>query len=136
MGLWTKLVLHLADISNPLRGFSVSKLWAIRIMEEFFEQGDEEKKLGMPAALYNDRDHVDIPSAQLGFVSFLVAPLLLSTVHIFPMMSPLAVQMASNMREWYKVWVQEMKPSSEDSKKKKGRSTEHRRAGEGTNGQD
>ena len=36
--------------------FSVTKVWASCIMEEFFAQGDEEKKLGIPVGMINDRD--------------------------------------------------------------------------------
>ena len=33
-----RAMLHMADISNPLRQFTVARLWANRILTEFFEQ--------------------------------------------------------------------------------------------------
>lgn len=37
--------------------------------------GDEEKRLGVPVGMLNDRDVVNIPGSQHGFINFLVAPL-------------------------------------------------------------
>lgn len=40
--------LKIADISNPLRQWSDSEKWAEAVMQEFFLQGDQEKRLGLP----------------------------------------------------------------------------------------
>ncbi|CAE8620918.1 unnamed protein product, partial [Polarella glacialis] len=53
---WMELFLHLADVSNPLKPFEIGKQWAWRVLEEFFAQGDEEKELGLPIGMLNDRD--------------------------------------------------------------------------------
>ena len=34
---------------------------AWRVLEEFFNQGDEEKSLGLPVGMLNDRDKVNKP---------------------------------------------------------------------------
>merc|ERR1712032_1505745 len=70
--LWLRLLLHMADISNPLKPFEVYKLWASRVVEEFFLQGDEEKKLGIPVGMLNDRDKVSNAASEHGFINFLV----------------------------------------------------------------
>lgn len=41
-----KMFLHSADLSNPTKPSRVSRVWTDRVMQEFFEQGDEEKRLG------------------------------------------------------------------------------------------
>ena len=38
--LWMELFLHLADVSNPLKPFKLCHAWAMRVLEEFFLQGD------------------------------------------------------------------------------------------------
>ncbi|CAJ1333897.1 unnamed protein product, partial [Effrenium voratum] len=38
---WLELFLHFADVSNPLKPFPICKKWAWRVLDEFFEQGDE-----------------------------------------------------------------------------------------------
>merc|ERR1711920_985685 len=116
--LWLRLLLHMADISNPLKPFEVYKLWASRVVEEFFLQWDEEKKLGIPVGMLNDRDKVSNAASEHGFINFLVSPLVISAVQVFPLLRPLARQMASNLEEWRNVWVSESDPSQEDIKKK------------------
>eukprot|EP00927_Polykrikos_kofoidii_P018594 TRINITY_DN18625_c0_g1_i1.p1 TRINITY_DN18625_c0_g1~~TRINITY_DN18625_c0_g1_i1.p1 ORF type:complete len:934 (+),score=195.03 TRINITY_DN18625_c0_g1_i1:117-2804(+) len=117
-GLWIKLFLHLADVSNPLKTFSVNKLWATRVVTEFFAQGDDEKRLGIPVGMLNDRDKVSAPGAEHGFINFLVAPLLFSSTHIFPLLFPCCEQLSDNVRSWRDVWVEEVKPPAEDIKKR------------------
>ena len=49
------MVLHAADISNPVRALKVSRAWADRIMNEFFHQGDLEKEAGFQVSPMCDR---------------------------------------------------------------------------------
>merc|ERR1712232_837180 len=57
--LFEELFLHLADVSNPLKPWSICKEWAGRVLDEFFAQGDEEKKLSLPVGMLNDRTKVN-----------------------------------------------------------------------------
>jgi hypothetical protein len=43
-------IIHASDISNPIRSFEISSLWADRVMKEFWQQGDMEKKLNLPVS--------------------------------------------------------------------------------------
>ncbi|CAK8985765.1 unnamed protein product [Durusdinium trenchii] len=115
---WMELFLHFADVSNPLKPFPVCKKWAWRVLDEFFEQGDEEKSLSLPVGMLNDRDKINRPGSQHGFIQFLVAPLVFSTVRIFPDLHPASTQMASNLAMWKDLWVEDAKPSDEDAAKK------------------
>lgn len=45
--LLLKNVLHCADISNPTKPTDIYVEWANRIMREWWEQGDQEKALGL-----------------------------------------------------------------------------------------
>lgn len=116
--LWPRLFLHLADISNPLKPFWIYMLWSARVVDEFFAQGDEEKRLGIPVGMLNDREKVSRPGSEHGFITFLVAPLVTSTVSVFPTLGPLACQMASNLAAWRNLWVQQAAPSPEDVQKR------------------
>lgn len=115
---WIKVMLHLADISNPVKPFAVYRQWAARVLDEFFAQGDEEKRLGIPVGMLNDREKVSMPGSEHGFINFLVAPLLTSFVRIFPTIFPLAEQMTCNLESWSDVWVEEADPSLEDRAKR------------------
>lgn len=84
----------------------------------FFDQGDEEKLLGIPVGMLNDRDKINRPGSQHGFINFLVAPLVSTTVKLFPVLHPLYSQMASNLDQWKVLWIEDAKPSAEDIAKK------------------
>merc|ERR1711881_496743 len=113
-GMWIELFLHFADVSNPLKPFTICKAWAWRVLDEFFDEGDEQKRLGIPVGMLNDRSKVNRPGSQHGFINFLVAPFVSSAVKIFPPLHELYSQMASNLEEWRGLWVEDAKPPAED----------------------
>merc|ERR1712048_866939 len=118
--LWCELFLHMADISNPLKSFALSRLWASQVVDEFFLQGDEEKSLGIPVGMLNDRDKVNKLSSEHGFINFLVAPLVTSAAFALPMLTPLSKQLYGSLQSWRDVWVAESVPSpTEDDVKKR-----------------
>jgi len=61
-------MLHLADLSGPTKPWEICEQWTERIMEEFYEEGDEEKMLGLDLGALNDRETVVVPKAQVGTV--------------------------------------------------------------------
>merc|ERR1711966_191242 len=58
-------ILHFSDVSNPTKPFPVCKKWAWLIIDEFFQQGDREKELGITVQPLNDRDKVNKSYAQV-----------------------------------------------------------------------
>ena len=68
-------LLHAADISNPGRDWRTCERWAGLVMNEFFSQGDLEKKSGLPVSMNCDRDKVLVPFAQIGFGKFVIRDL-------------------------------------------------------------
>jgi hypothetical protein len=69
------IILHAADISNPVRAAPASRVWADRIMEEFFRQGDLEKDAGFPTSPMCNRSDTSLNSVQRNFIGSVVAPL-------------------------------------------------------------
>jgi len=116
--VWMNLFLHTCDVSNPLKPFPVCHKWAWRVLDEFFMQGDEEKRRGLPVGMLNDRDKVNRPGSQHGFINFLVAPLANHTVKLFPSLHELTLQMASNLQQWRNMWAEEVNPTAEEIAKK------------------
>eukprot|EP00891_Asterochloris_glomerata_P003139 jgi/Astpho2/3139/gw1.00051.251.1_t len=78
------LLLHCADISNPVKPPLLSRRWSERVMAEFFKQGDLERSLGLPISPQMDRATTSVPMAQVNFIDFIVAPLYSQLVGIFP----------------------------------------------------
>ena len=68
--------LHAADISNPVKELAIYQGWVGRVCDEFFQQGDKEKELGRECSPMCDRDSTDIPMMQVGFIEFIVAPMM------------------------------------------------------------
>lgn len=65
----------MADISGPSKRRDLHTRWTERIVEEFYEQGDEELARGMPISPYMDRDQPHVAQLQESFINHLVAPL-------------------------------------------------------------
>jgi hypothetical protein len=66
------VLIHSADISNPTKVFDIYFDWAKLVVEEFWDQGDKEKKLNLPC--FCDREKVTIYQSQLGFINFIEIP--------------------------------------------------------------
>uniref|UniRef100_A0A7S1RV87 PDEase domain-containing protein n=1 Tax=Alexandrium catenella TaxID=2925 RepID=A0A7S1RV87_ALECA len=113
--LLAKVLLHVADISNSMKPFRICRLWAWQVLEEFFLQGDEEKRLGVPVQALNDREKVNRPFSQVGFIEFLVSPLIFAVIKVLPPMEGLADQMVQNVRTWHSNWANETKPPPSDA---------------------
>jgi hypothetical protein len=116
--MWQQLILHLNDVSTPQKPWEISKAWARRVQDEFFAQGDEEKRMGLAVGFLNDREKVDRNNAEHGFINFLVGPLVFGATKLFPHMFPLAKEMVSNAHHWRDQWIQASNPSQEDIAKK------------------
>lgn len=116
--LMVNLILHTSDISNSMKPFRISRIWAWQVLEEFFLQGDAEARIGVPVQALNDRNTVNRPFSQVGFIEFLVSPLIFAAMRILPATEHLAVQMLMNARSWQKQWENEGKvpPSDHDKK--------------------
>jgi len=72
--LLLSMCMHAADVSNPAKEWDLSSEWAVRVMEEFFQQGENEAQLGLPVSPFMDRAKTDIGKCQAGFISILIKP--------------------------------------------------------------
>ncbi len=72
-----ELVLHCSDISNPFKPFDICAAWADLVVEEFCLQGDREKAEGLEISPMCDRNAINLYNMQMGFIEFVVAPLII-----------------------------------------------------------
>ena len=104
-----KVIVHAADLSNPVRPFNVSVAWARRISAEFNEQVAKEEALGLPVLGFMvSKDDIDFCRNEIGFSSFVVAPMWRAIKVPFPEVSFLVDQMVANLVEW-KQWGERLK---------------------------
>eukprot|EP00922_Rhytidocystis_sp_ex-Travisia-forbesii_P049411 GHVS01073553.1.p1 GENE.GHVS01073553.1~~GHVS01073553.1.p1 ORF type:complete len:883 (-),score=122.48 GHVS01073553.1:274-2922(-) len=66
-----KMCIKAADIGHCSKSWTLHYRWASFCIEEFFMQGDEEVRLGLPVSPLCDRNKSDeIPKSQSGFLQF------------------------------------------------------------------
>ena len=90
------MLVKAADISNPARPLATYERWIDGVMVEFFAQGDAEKAKGLPISMNCDRETVVMPKAQVGFITFLVAPLYQALLSYAPSLQPIVKQLEAN----------------------------------------
>jgi len=95
-------IIKLADISNPSKTFDVAEVWARRVLEEFWQQGDKEKDLGIPISPLCDRATTDFDMSQVNFVKFIVTPFFKQCAEIPPFqgMESVVDQLLNNAQMW------------------------------------
>jgi cAMP-specific phosphodiesterase 4/high affinity cAMP-specific and IBMX-insensitive 3',5'-cyclic phosphodiesterase 8 len=70
------LGLHCADVSSSARPWFTSRMWVGRIMDELFEQGDFERRIGKgPIKAMMNREIACIYKIQISFIDVIVRPL-------------------------------------------------------------
>jgi len=115
------MFLHWSDVGNPCHPWDICSKWAWLVLDEFFAQGDQEKSLGIPVQMLNDRDKVNKPNSQIGFIEFLVTPLVTGAVKLFPSLYELGDNLGENLQKWEEVWKRESAPVEEEAEKVRGR---------------
>ncbi|KAJ3094981.1 hypothetical protein HDU97_007405 [Phlyctochytrium planicorne] len=70
-----EMAIKCADLNNPTKNLEASKAWACKVLEEFFNQGDRERQMGITVSTFMDRKETNIPKCQIGFIDILVSPL-------------------------------------------------------------
>ncbi|KAI8905347.1 hypothetical protein DFJ77DRAFT_435422 [Powellomyces hirtus] len=100
--LW-KILIKLADVSNPSKDWRVYGTWVRLILEEFYMQGDVERERGMEISSFMDRNSPSIPGSQNGFIEFIVAPLFMAYDSWMPIPS-IMEDLALNREFWYVIF--------------------------------
>ena len=91
---YMNLIVHSADISNPTKKFEIYYKWAELVVEEFYQQGDKEKELGLNCSC--DRNKVTLFKSQLGFIDFVEKPFYGLFVKLFPKLNFLEENLNKN----------------------------------------
>jgi hypothetical protein len=86
-GLFLMMMIKFADISNPCKPSDLYHGWSGRINEEFLQQGDRERELGRPISKFMDRKKGTSSECQVGFMTYIVKPLLDKFTKVAPGLS-------------------------------------------------
>ena len=109
------LIIHTADISNPSKPLEIYLDWANRCVSEFFNQGDLEKKRGLPVSFGCDRSTVSLPQSQLGFINFIVEPHFKLFTEYFPQLDFTTQNITINKAYFTRI-IEDEKKNKEESK--------------------
>lgn len=100
-GFYCRIMLHAADLSNPVRPYRLSEFWSKCISEEFNNQVKREKSLGMPFMEFMVVDNEKaLCKGEIGFASFVVAPMWRAIAVVFPVLHHLEAQLDANVDTW------------------------------------
>ena len=94
---YMNLILHSADISNPTKKFDIYYKWAELVVEEFYEQGDKERNLGLKISC--DRNITSLYKCQLGFIDYVEIPYFNKFVQVFPKLNYLVENLNENKKK-------------------------------------
>ena len=94
------LIIHAADISNPTKPYAVYEKWAVRVVDEFFLQGDKERELGLTVTPQFDRGTVNLANAQIGFIKGVVLPYFSPLATAFPGLEVCLHNLKDNETRW------------------------------------
>ena len=106
--LMLNVLLHCADISNAVKPNELCVKWASRVLEEFFNQGDRERSRGMSISPMMDRETTSVGLSQINFIEFVIAPLYVQFVAVFPALNGLLTRLIENRRYYQETYENEL----------------------------
>lgn len=106
-----KSVLHICDISNPSKPWEISKKWSDLVVEEFFNQGDIEKRQNLPVSMNCDRLTTNQDELSINFNDFIVAPFFFSMAKFLPKLLLVCKILEANRASWNNMLVQRLTAS-------------------------
>ena len=99
-------LIHSADLGHNTRPFNISIKWVELLSEEYWLQGDKEKKENLPISFLCDREKFDIPNSQVGFIKGFVITTYECLVTMFPSLKYTLENAENNIKEWRSLILQ------------------------------
>ena len=95
--------IHTADLAHNSKLFKISLKWVELLSEEFWLQGDKEKSLGINVSYLCDRNKVNVPKDQVGFLNGVILPTFDILTQLFPGLNYTTENIMNNIKEWQKL---------------------------------
>ncbi|XP_064624341.1 high affinity 3',5'-cyclic-AMP phosphodiesterase 7A-like isoform X3 [Lineus longissimus] len=107
-----QIALKCADICNVCRPWDTSKKWSHSVCKEFFQQGEYERKLGLPVTPQCDRNITSVAKIQSGFIQHVVHPLFQEWIRFLPtkLSRVMLANLHRNRDSWEVIKEQHMVP--------------------------
>ena len=98
--LQLNFITHIADLFHNYRKFEISLKWVEVLSNEFWNQGDKEKELGLPVSFLCDREDMDVPKSQVGFLNTFSLPTIQELVDINSNFEQFKNNALNNLKRW------------------------------------
>jgi 3',5'-cyclic-nucleotide phosphodiesterase len=99
------LLIKCADISNVARPWTVAEKWTQILQEEFANQGEMEKEVGMETALFGGPPELGniykLATSQIGFMSIFALPLFEGISDLLPQLQFTCDHIRRNQEQWH-----------------------------------
>uniref|UniRef100_A0AC35G4E8 Phosphodiesterase n=2 Tax=Panagrolaimus sp. PS1159 TaxID=55785 RepID=A0AC35G4E8_9BILA len=114
--LMAQTLIKFADINSPAKPYQLHRQWTERICQEFYEQGDEEKRRRMAVSPYMDRNEPDVAKLQDSFIAHIVNPLAvaLNEAGLLPILPGLEEpELIINLKHNHQKWLLEIEAAAQ-----------------------
>lgn len=98
--LLCRAVVKCGDVSNQCRPWALASRWSYLLQEEFFRQGDLEKKLNLNISPFMDRDKPDTRQLVTNFMKIIALPLFEALTRWIPRHTAPLQAMRENFTRW------------------------------------
>ena len=95
-------LIHMADLGHNCKKFDISVIWIQLLCEEFWAQGDQERERGLPISFMCDRNNIDVPASQIGFLRGFILSAFDTLVEMFPKLQFTIDNAENNIKQWTK----------------------------------
>ena len=95
-------LIHMADLGHNCKKFDISVIWIQLLCEEFWAQGDQERERGLPISFMCDRNNIDVPASQIGFLRGFILSSFDTLVEMFPKLQFTIDNAENNIKRWTK----------------------------------
>jgi 3',5'-cyclic-nucleotide phosphodiesterase len=107
------LLIKCADISNVARPWRIAEKWTQILQEEFANQGEMEREVGMETALFGGPPEIGnnykLATGQIGFMSIFALPLFEGISDLLPQLQFTADHICRNQAQWQEISNEELK---------------------------
>ena len=118
--------IHSADLGHNTKIFDISLKWVELLSNEFWLQGDKEKKMNLNISFLCERDTTNVPKSQVGFIGGFIIPTYNFLVIMFPTLGYTVENAKNNLNKWQKLadegrkrgWTPKKKKDTKKKEKK------------------
>ncbi|KAJ5788702.1 hypothetical protein N7457_003692 [Penicillium paradoxum] len=107
------LLIKCADISNVARPWKIARKWTQILQEEFANQGEMEREVGMETTLFGGPPELEnvykLAVGQIGFMSIFALPLFEGISDLLPHLQFIADGIRRNQAQWQELSNEELK---------------------------